>query len=58
MFIGHSEAINREETKFKYIRPAVYRKSSEVELCQRGREYEYWWLMTHLFRTVLYKANF
>ncbi len=26
LFIGHSEAINREETKFKYIRPAVYRK--------------------------------
>ncbi|MGI6084221.1 MAG: CheR family methyltransferase [Acetivibrionales bacterium] len=26
LFIGHSESINREETSFKYIRPAVYRK--------------------------------
>lgn len=26
LFIGHSEAINREKSKFKYIRPAVYRK--------------------------------
>lgn len=26
LFIGHSEALNREETKFKYIMPAIYRK--------------------------------
>ncbi len=26
LFIGHSEAINKEKSKFKYIRPAVYRK--------------------------------
>lgn len=26
LFIGHSESINRERTKFKYIKPAVYRK--------------------------------
>ena len=26
LFIGHSETINRDETKFKYIKPAVYRK--------------------------------
>lgn len=26
LFIGHSESINREEAKFKYILPAVYRK--------------------------------
>lgn len=26
LFIGHSESINRETTKFKYIMPAVYRK--------------------------------
>ncbi len=26
LFIGHSESLNREETKFKYIMPAVYRK--------------------------------
>lgn len=26
LFIGHSESINREKTKFKYIKPAVYRK--------------------------------
>lgn len=26
LFIGHSESINRESTKFKYIKPAVYRK--------------------------------
>jgi len=25
-FIGHSESLNREETKFKYVLPAVYRK--------------------------------
>lgn len=26
LFIGHSEHINREKTKFKYVKPAVYRK--------------------------------
>lgn len=26
LFIGHSESINREETKYKYVMPAVYRK--------------------------------
>lgn len=26
LFIGHSESISRDETKFKYITPAVYRK--------------------------------
>ncbi len=26
LFIGHTESINREETKYKYIRPGVYRK--------------------------------
>ncbi|RDU23681.1 protein-glutamate O-methyltransferase CheR [Anaerosacchariphilus polymeriproducens] len=26
LFIGHSESINREETKLKYIMPSVYRK--------------------------------
>lgn len=26
LFIGHSESLNRESTKFKYIKPAVYRK--------------------------------
>ena len=26
LFVGHSEAINREETGFKYVIPAVYRK--------------------------------
>ncbi|MEG2016216.1 MAG: protein-glutamate O-methyltransferase CheR, partial [Oscillospiraceae bacterium] len=26
LFIGHSEALNRERTKFKYIMPAIYRK--------------------------------
>jgi chemotaxis protein methyltransferase CheR len=26
LFIGHSETINRLETNFKYVRPAVYRK--------------------------------
>lgn len=26
LFIGHSEAINRDDTKYKYIMPAVYRK--------------------------------
>lgn len=26
LFIGHSESLNRETTKFKYVMPAVYRK--------------------------------
>lgn len=26
LFLGHSESLNREETKYKYIMPAVYRK--------------------------------
>jgi chemotaxis protein methyltransferase CheR len=26
LFIGHSESISREETKYKYVKPAVYRK--------------------------------
>lgn len=26
LFIGHSESVNREISKFKYIKPAVYRK--------------------------------
>jgi chemotaxis protein methyltransferase CheR len=26
LFIGHSESLNRDKTKFKYIKPAVYRK--------------------------------
>lgn len=26
LFIGHSESLNREESKYKYIMPAVYRK--------------------------------
>ncbi|MDA8443185.1 MAG: protein-glutamate O-methyltransferase CheR [Peptococcaceae bacterium] len=26
LFIGHSESLNREETSYKYIMPAVYRK--------------------------------
>jgi chemotaxis protein methyltransferase CheR len=26
LFIGHSESLNRNETKFKYVMPAVYRK--------------------------------
>ena len=26
LFIGHSESLNREETRFKYVIPAVYRK--------------------------------
>jgi chemotaxis protein methyltransferase CheR len=26
LFIGHSESLNRDETKYKYIMPAVYRK--------------------------------
>lgn len=26
LFIGHSESLNRDETKFRYIMPAIYRK--------------------------------
>lgn len=26
LFIGHSEALNRAETKYRYIQPAIYRK--------------------------------
>ncbi|NJD03588.1 MAG: protein-glutamate O-methyltransferase CheR [Ruminiclostridium sp.] len=26
LFVGHSESLNREETKYRYIMPAVYRK--------------------------------
>ena len=26
LFIGHSEALNRDETKYKYLMPAIYRK--------------------------------
>jgi len=26
LFIGHSESLNREQTRYKYILPAVYRK--------------------------------
>jgi len=26
LFIGHSESINKDETKYKYIKPAIYRK--------------------------------
>jgi len=26
LFIGHSESLNRDETKYKYVMPAVYRK--------------------------------
>lgn len=26
LFIGHSESLNREETKFQYVKPAIYRK--------------------------------
>lgn len=26
LFIGHSESLNRDTTRFKYIRPAIYRK--------------------------------
>ena len=26
LFIGHSESINRDDTKYKYVMPAVYRK--------------------------------
>jgi len=26
LFIGHAESINRDQTKFKYVKPAIYRK--------------------------------
>ncbi|QNU67352.1 protein-glutamate O-methyltransferase CheR [Ruminiclostridium herbifermentans] len=26
LFIGHSESLNRQETRFKYVMPAIYRK--------------------------------
>ncbi len=26
LFIGHSEGLNREKTRFRYVMPAVYRK--------------------------------
>jgi chemotaxis protein methyltransferase CheR len=26
LFIGHSESVDRNKSKFKYIQPAVYRK--------------------------------
>jgi len=26
LFIGHSESLNRFETKYKYVMPAIYRK--------------------------------
>jgi chemotaxis protein methyltransferase CheR len=26
LFIGHSESVNRSETKYRYIKPAIYRK--------------------------------
>lgn len=28
LFIGHSESVNRESTRFKYVKPAIYRKDS------------------------------
>lgn len=28
LFIGHSESLNREETRYRYVMPAVYRKDS------------------------------
>ena len=28
LFIGHSETIQRETTKFNYIAPAIYRKEA------------------------------
>ncbi|WP_318503984.1 protein-glutamate O-methyltransferase CheR [Bacillus sp. T3] len=28
LFIGHSESLNRDSTKFKYVMPAVYRRES------------------------------
>ncbi len=28
-FIGHAESINRQDTKFEYIKPAIYRRPSE-----------------------------
>lgn len=29
LFIGHSETLDRNKTKFKYIKPAIYRKESK-----------------------------
>ena len=26
LFIGHSESLNRDETRFRYVMPSVYRK--------------------------------
>jgi chemotaxis protein methyltransferase CheR len=26
LFIGHSESLNRDRTRYKYVMPAVYRK--------------------------------
>lgn len=26
LFIGHSESLNRDETRFRYVKPAIYRK--------------------------------
>ncbi len=31
LFIGHSESLNREETRFEYVTPAVYRKGQNSE---------------------------
>ena len=28
LFIGHSESLNRNETDYKYVMPAVYRKEA------------------------------
>ena len=27
LFIGHSESVNREKTRYQYIRPAVYQRA-------------------------------
>ena len=32
LFVGHSESLNRDKSKFKYIMPSVYRKLWEVEI--------------------------
>lgn len=26
LFVGHSESLNRDETRYKYVMPSVYRK--------------------------------
>ena len=44
LFIGHSESIDRRETRFKYIRPQSTENNSG-RLCQQERKYEYWLLM-------------